>query len=95
MESEKYTSMMLDKELNYESDGELCFAAPPKPRSAKQVLCTGHTQSSDIAPVITVRLPMSLTPSAFVAYMREFLPGMVVVDNVSELSEGEFLRFQL
>lgn len=90
-----YTAPMLDKPIYYTEDNDILFAAPPKPRSAKRALCTGHMQPGDVAPVITVRLPVSLTPVAFVAYLREALPGVVVVDDVDSLSEAEFLNFQI
>lgn len=81
-------ALMAEKLIPQQENGDYLFASP------KSVLCVGHLHPAETTPTITIRLPRSLTPAAFVAYLREALPAPIVVD-VSNMSEGQFLNFQL
>jgi hypothetical protein len=59
----------------------------------KRILCTGHMEPEQAA-VITIRLPMSLTPTAFVAYLRELLPAPIAIIG-ADMSQRQFVEFKL
>jgi hypothetical protein len=62
----------------------------------KRILCTGYMEPA--ATTLIVTLPVSLTPEAFIAYLKElFSPSfeMVVQPDSNDMDELEFMAYTL